>query len=507
MFRCTTPPLVRAVFVGSLALGLIVVPIRAAQQQAVPVLEPTPLQFRISAERMVAIDEAMRSGLDYVPGEVLVKFRAGVGQAGQTRALNGLRSRPSPAGLRWIGSTAVLRDGSEPDARVLARQLRLQPEVEYAEPNYIRRTHSQPTDPSYSRQWNMTAIDMPRAWDIQPAPGKDVIVAVIDTGVTSVTDSFVFRTWNGFGYQNVSVAYGASPDMASTRLLPGADFAFLAAGSPVLDMVGHGTHVAGTIAQEAGNGVFGAGVAYNAKILPLKVCIGYWELQFVRSALNIPGFQPLTDEGGCFSDAIAEAVRYAADNGAKVINMSLGGEFASAVEREAIQYAVSKGVFIATSMGNEFEDGNPTNYPAAWAPEIKGLVSVGAVGRSLKRSYYSSTGAHIEVAAPGGDTRDGGEPGRILQATLLPSDLDQFRVLFPRFNRYSEEAFQGTSMATPHVAGLAALLIAQGITRPADIETIITRTARDLGSAGRDSDYGYGLIQPRAALFGLGVRR
>jgi serine protease len=508
MRRVTVLPILATVMVGGLIAGRSGASLRADQEPGLA-LVPTPFTFRMNADRVNAFAQAAEAGLDYVPGEVLVKFKAGVSVVGQSRALLGLRSRPSPAALRWLrGSVAVLRDGGEPDAHILARQLRLQPEVEYAEPNFIRRRHSTPSDPSFStRQWNMSAIDLPRAWDIQPQPGKDVIVAIIDTGVTTVSQSYVFRTWNGSGFQDVSVPFGVSPDLPGSRLLPGEDFVFFGSGQPVLDMDGHGTHVASTVAQEANNGTFGVGVAYQARIMPLKACYGYWELQFVRSALGITGFQPVDDDGGCSVDAIVEAIRYAADNGAKVINMSLGGTSSTQAERDAITYAVGRGVFVAVSMGNEFEEGNPVNYPAAYAPDIRGLVSVAATGRSGRRAFYSSTGSHAEIAAPGGDSRDGGADGRIWQGTILASDYDPFSVIFPRFNRYSEQGYQGTSMASPHVAGVAAMLVAQGITRPGDIELLLTRTAKDLGASGKDNDFGYGLIQPRAALFGLGLRR
>jgi serine protease len=400
----------------------------------------------------------------------------------------------------------LLTDDSEPDAHILARQLSLQPEVLYAEPNYLRFPQAIPTDPSFLRQWNLASIDMARAWDIQPEPGKGVIVAVIDTGVTAVSQSLVFPTWDGRAIVTTTVPFGVTPDIASDRLLPGFDFAFFLAGQPIVDMVGHGTHVASTIAEEANNALFGVGLAHKAVIMPLKACIGYWELQFIRSSQGVPGFNPLTETGGCPSSATAAAIRYAADNGAKVINLSLSGTGGSQTERDALNYAVGKGVFIAAAMGNHFETGNVTHYPAGFAPEIRGLMSVGATGRSTRRSFYSATGGHIEIAAPGGDSRDGGSDGVVWQASIAPSDFSPATVIFPRFNRYIDVGFQGTSMATPHVAAMAAMLIAQGVTKPADIETLITRTALDLGEPGKDNDFGYGLIQPRAALFGMGVR-
>jgi serine protease len=134
-------------------------------------------------------------------------------------------------------------------------------------------------------------------------------------------------------------------------------------------------------------------------------------------------------------------------------------------------------------------------------------MSVGSVGRSNTRAPYSTTGNFVEIVAPGGNSRDGGSSGLIWQAGIFFTDYDPEVVIFPRFDRYSDRGLQGTSMAAPHVAGLAALLMSQGITSPAAVEAIITKTALDLGTAGRDNDYGAGLIQPRAALRGFGVVR
>ncbi len=473
--------------------------------------EPTPREtppFAVSYERVQAFAEAARLGLEHLPGEVVVKFRRGVSVAGQARALRGVRSRPLPSGLRWVGgNTAVLRDYTETDPEILVRQLRLQPEVEWAEPVYLRKAHAVPNDPSFAtRQWNLSSIGMPDAWTIQPSAGRNVIVAIVDTGVTTVNETMVMPTWNGTAVQAVPMAFAVNPDMNAERLLPGYDFAFFAAGQPVLDLDGHGTHVASTVGQEANNALYGAGLAYGAKIMPLKACLGYWELQIVRSSFGIPGYQPL-NSGGCPTTAVAEAIRFAADNGAKVINLSLGGPTASQVERDAIEYAIARGAVVVAAAGNDFEDGNPVEYPAGFAPGMPGLISVGAVGRSHRRAYYSATGSHVEVVAPGGDFRDGGNDGGVWQTTLRFADMNPATIVFPRFDRYEDDAYQGTSMATPHVSGLAAMLMVQGITRPAHIETVITRTARDIGASGRDDEYGFGLIQPRAALFGLGIRR
>jgi serine protease len=203
---------------------------------------------------------------------------------------------------------------------------------------------------------------------------------------------------------------------------------------------------------------------------------------------------------------VAAAIRYAADSGAQVINISIGGPSPSPIYLDALRYAVQRGAFVTISAGNSAEQGNPTNYPAAYAAQIDGVMAVGAVGPSGKRAYYSNTGSYVEIAAPGGSVREG-PSARVNQTGVCEQDYDPFRTLRPRFDRYCNIPNQGTSMAAPHVAGLAALLYSQGITNPAAIEAAIKRFAKDLGAPGRDNEYGFGLIDARAALLGLGVAR
>lgn len=475
-----------------------------AQQVDVPAM---PV---LSTERAEAFAQAAADSLAYMPGDVLVKFKDGVDVFAQQRALDAaVRSRPAVSELRQIGDVFRLHDDGEPNAEILAAQLSAQPEVAYAEPNYIFKHHVTPTDPSFGRQWNFTSIDLPTAWDINPG-GAGAIVAVVDTGVTTFAGTVSARTWNGTAIQAITVAFGINPDFTASRFVSPRDF-ITGGGDVVLDLEGHGTHVASTIGEDTNNAIGEAGIAYRARIMPVKVCVGYWEVQFSLSQSGRTGYAPL-NSGGCDTASIAAGIRYAADNGADVINLSLGGAGQSTTLRDAITYAVGRGAFVSIAMGNEFEDGNPTEYPAADARTIDGAMAVGAVGRSLGRAYYSNTGDHVEIAAPGGDVRDGGAAGMIWQATLFPPDSDPSTVVFPRFDRYAEVAYQGTSMAAPHVAGVAALMASQGINSPAAIEAVIKRTARKLGTSdaarpGWNTQFGYGLIQPRAALRGFGIAR
>jgi serine protease len=195
--------------------------------------------------------------------------------------------------------------------------------------------------------------------------------------------------------------------------------------------------------------------------------------------------------------------------------MSIGrtGPPAPAVE-DAINYAVGKGCFIAIAAGNEFQDGNPTEVIAEIASRVKGAVSVGAVNRNKSHAAYSSTGSWVELTAPGGEFENFGASGGILQQTLDLDLIDTFDLTPaeyaktpPRFDSLAYFYFIGTSSATPHVSGVAAMLMQQGITSPAAVEAALERFAIDLGDKGRDNTYGFGLIEARDALRGLGLAR
>jgi serine protease len=330
-----------------------------------------------------------------------------------------------------------------------------EPTVEYAELNYYARIMFVPDDTYFRYQWHLNdavsgGIGTEAAWDIQTGD-PNVIVAVVDTGVA----------YEDFG------TFRQAPDLAGTSFVPGYDF--VNDDSHPNDDHGHGTHVTGTIAQSTNNGMGVAGVAFGCSIMPVKV---------------------LDDQGDGGHFDIADGIYFAVNHGAKVINMSLGGDEDSATLKNAVAYAYLQGVTVVSAAGNEFLEGNAVNYPAAYD---RYCIAVGATRYDETRSYYSNTGSYVDVVAPGGDllvdqNRDGYRDG-VLQQTFKvdPNDL---RYWF----------FQGTSMAAAHVSGAAALLVSNGVTKPDQVRAAIEKTAKDLGPAGWDEEYGWGLINVGAVL-------
>jgi serine protease len=460
-----------------------------------------------------AVLQALNEDLPYVPGEVLVRFKEGVTPTQEGSVLRVLRATVEPRNAHWIGPTLHLRGLEIDDPVRAAEDLSRQPEVLYAQPNYLSRLDSVPNDPGWSQQWNLPAINMPQAWDINGKAGSGVTVAVVDTGLTTRDGTFGFRLWTTSGFQTLAVPLARTTDFDHARVQGAVDLqtygGWTSGGAPLIfDADGHGTHVAGTIAQQTNNSSGYAGVANGVTLMPIKACFAPWDFQiYYNHVLGARGFAD-SSYAGCETAAVIAGVRYAADNGAKVINVSIGGPNPQPAHLEALNYAVSKGAFVALAGGNDARNGNRTNYPAFYASQIDGVMAVAAVTPSRERALYSNTGSYIEIAAPGGAGSLGSSAEQVWQMGPNQSDLLLFPFRSaPAFNRYQNFGISGTSMASPHVAALAALLYSQGITRPSSIEAAIKRFALDLGAPGRDDQYGYGLIDARATLRGMGVAR
>jgi serine protease len=440
------------------------------------------------------------TGARYRRGQLLVKFKEGAStparaQAMQRSGTSRIATMPLPQNWELVAtadasleetSAALIRSGS----------------VETVSLNYEARPFQfRPNDEGFRLQWNFDAIQLPSAWQINPGAKNDVIVAVVDSGMNTTGGTFAFR--NPLG-GTVSIRFATAVDLVSDgRIVSPFDFVYN--DNQPLDTEGHGTHVAGTIGQLTNNNIGAAGVAYNVKLMPLKVLASSWDALF----LNRP-------VGGSYAD-IAAAIRYAADNGAKVLNISIGGEGAAPTVRDALQYAVGKGAFIAIAAGNSADDGNAAEYPAFYAPEIAGVMAVGAVNRSLKRAEYSTFHDYVEICAPGGElSADMDFEHGVTQVTydeestlsFLPpgTALAFLRAGFrPTFDRFQLTPYQGTSMASPHIAGVAALLYSQGIQSPAAIEQAIKKFATSIDA--RKDECGAGLVDARRAVRGLGVSR
>jgi len=323
--------------------------------------------------------------------------------------------------------------------------------------NFIAQASLLPTDPLYNFQWHMNAIQMEQAWDKTTGAdidGNPIIVAVLDTGIKRDGSDGINECANGRDIVN--------DDSDPTD---GSDLS-------------HGTHVAGTIAQHTsfdGTGIGVVGVAPNACVMPVKV---------------------LDDSGsGSFAD-IAEGIHYAVAQGANVINMSLGVSARYGITSDPfidpeLDYAEANNVLVVAAAGNDSFRKN-VSYPAIY----NSVVAVGATDYANNLAGYSNRGTGLDLVAPGGNTGadlngDGYGDG-VLQETFNAN-----ATAGPSFGYYF---LQGTSMASPHVAGVAALLYANGLTNVAQIRQALQSTTKDLGKFGYDSSYGFGLVQAYDAL-------
>jgi serine protease len=416
---------------------------------------PTRLLLLLAALLGALASSAGAAAAEYVPGEVVVGHKDGT------------------------FSTRATEDGKS--VRETVTELRRDPKLAYAVPNYVARASQfTPNDPSLRRQWNLIepfGIGMPEAWSLAAAAGapggRGAVVAVVDSGVA-------FERYGGFR---------RAPDLRGSTFVRPWDF--VDRDRHPNDRYGHGTHVTGTIAQATNNGVGVAGVAYGVKIMPLKV---------------------LNDFGEGDSVAIAKAIRYAAKHRADVINLSL--EFDRRVVAaeipeilSAIRYAHTRGAVIVAASGNS-KPGRQSLRRVAYPARATEVIAVGATTRSGCRSEYSSFGADLDVVAPGGGVD--ADPAAPEEAQLCHPETSGDWIYQQTFIGNSVRRFglpggyEGTSMASPHVAGIAALVIAShrlgDRPSPSQIQAHIQATARDLGVPGFDSRYGWGLVDAARAL-------
>jgi serine protease len=376
-----------------------------------------------------------------IPGELAVDFADDLPE-------------PEIAGLFRVLAAPFVPTSLAPDTRTyvvradplrfseLSAKLAADPRVELIEPHARVRAAFVPDDPLLGEQWHLARVGSDRAWDF--STGRGVTVAVVDTGIACEDfDDFTKAT-----------------DLASTRCVAG--YNFVTRTSHANDDHGHGTHVAGTIAQSTNNAIGGAGVAFDGRLMPVKVLSG--------------------DGWGTTSD-VADGIRWAADHGAQVINLSLGGPRNSRILQRAIDHARKNGVTVVAAAGNS---GWRVEYPGGSA----GVIGVSATDKNDRLAWFSSRGPGVDIAAPGVG---------VIQQSICERGRNRCE-LFP--------SYSGTSMASPHVAGTAALLVSLGVTRPEAVERTLLSAARPAGPA---SQFGAGILHSaqaveRAALTHVWVR-
>jgi thermitase len=383
----------------------------------------------------------------HVPGRIIVKFKPGLAPSRIARMNAAQGAKLVKEMPPQVGAKVLSVPPNELASRLTA--YRANPNVEYAEPDYIAYPAHDPNDPRYAdgTQWSPQKIQANLGWDLSTGD-PDVVIAIIDFGVDLAHPDLQSQIWtnadevpdngvddDGNGY--VDDVYGW--DFANDDNDP-------------QDDRGHGTHVAGIAAAATDNANGVAGIGFNSTILAIKAGNG--------------------ETGNVAYSNIAWSLYYAADNGADVINLSVGGYSNPYYLQDAVDYAWSKGCLLVGAVGNN--DRSDPFYPAAY----DNVIGVSATDQTDTRASWSNYGSQVSVAAPG---------------------VSIYSTYWNNGSTYN--SLSGTSMAGPHVAGLAVLLFAQDATRTnADVRSLIENSADDLGSQGRDDYYGFGRVNAYQAL-------
>lgn len=437
---------------------------------------------------------------------IIVKYKATAGAASmplmvrtqqanlRAQAVSAAANQPAAVVATTADDATVYRldaMGSVAEVEALAEEIAANADVEYAEPDYIMYPKAVPNDPRYDEQWHYSeqagGLNLEAAWDISTG-SSDVVVAVIDTGVRDHVD----LTGNLLpGYDFISDAWRANDGNGRDNDASDAGDAMSAGecgnGYPPQDYPSswHGTHVSGTVAAVSDNGIGVAGVAWNAKVLPVRV---------------------LGKCGGYTSD-IVDGMRWAVGlsvsgtpvnpNPAQVLNMSLGGTApCTNTYQQAIDDVVSTGATIVVAAGNESQDASNSS-PA----NCSNVVTVGATDRNGGLAYYSNFGATVDVSGPGGEMSQWGSSDAIL-STYNTGQTS------PGSDSYDYS--QGTSMATPHIAGVAALMYSvDSQLNATEVEAVLKESARSFPAVNGDdqcntSRCGAGIVDAEAALLAVG---
>jgi serine protease len=383
----------------------------------------------------------LSGGLERLQGSLVIDFADGT-TVDQLRAFNrdlGLSAQYHS--VHSMDSCLTVAEVPEEAMGAALTEIAQRPEVTSVSPNYIYSACSFPNDPEYKYQWHMKAIGMEQSWTW--TTGRGVTVAIIDTGIA---------------YLDFQDRFRQVEDLAGTAFTDGYDF--INRRVEAVDDHAHGTHVAGTVAQSTDNGTGVTGIAFGSTLMPIKVLGG---------------------NGSGTLAGVADGIRFAADHGASVMNLSLGSPSKAQPLDDAVAYAVGKGCVVVCAAGNS-STARP-GYPAG----CEGAISVSALDFEENLTWYSNHGPSITIAAPGGDTRqdkngDGMVDG-VYQNTIVPGD--------PATSVYLN--FQGTSMAAPHVAGVFALGASLGVTDRAALEKLILENTRPAPDGAKEG-YGAGIL-------------
>ncbi|HLN62828.1 MAG TPA: S8 family peptidase [Symbiobacteriaceae bacterium] len=329
----------------------------------------------------------------HAAGTVLLEFNEGTPASDRAAVMAAFSL--TETGRVW-GTDVVVAQGKGRSTSALVEALNKNPHVAYAEPDYTATALWTPNDPGFAQQWNLKKISAEPAWDVTRGSSA-VMIAIVDTGIDL-----------------------DHPDLAA-KIRTDLDYDFVNSDSTAQDDNGHGTHLAGIAAAITNNGIGVAGLCPNCSLLPVKV---------------------LSASGSGTYSAVASGIRYAADKGAKVINLSLGGGSGSTTLLDAVQYAYAKGVTLTCAAGGS--NSSTPSYPAYYSE----CVAVAASDLSDNKASFSTYGTWVDTTAPG--------------VNIYSTYYD---------NTYA--TLSGTSMAAAHVAGLAGLLYSQGRTQ-ADVRTRLT---------------------------------
>jgi thermitase len=407
--------------------------------------EPTPA----SAQAPMA---ALALGASYVKDEVVVKLKPDTPPESLRLYAPGAYVRAgATAALSALGVTILkVPEGTVPQA---VADLRRSPAVEFAEPNYL--VHAAvitPSDPGWANQYGPVRIQAPQAWEITTG-SISVTIAVIDSGVDFSHPDLASKIWTNPGETSGGKKTNGIDDDGDGYVDDWRGWDFVNGDNNPQDDYGHGTHVSGIAAAASDNGIGIAGIAWGAQIMPLKV---------------------LDNTGNGADSDVATALIFAANHGAQIINLSLGGDAPAAVMEAAVNYAYGHGATIVAAAGNTGTQG--VLYPAAYL----NAIAVAATNPDNSRAWFSSYGPQVDLAAPG---------------------VGIYSTYWTATSGSTYFSLSGTSMATPHVAGVAALLASlPQFNTPDKIRAALEGTALDLGPVCRDPYYGFGLVQAFDAL-------